>query len=640
MRYVRYSFACTAISLSLISAAATSAFAGVPLPTTSADFKMPGTQPLGSDSPMSCQITDFMPTATDNCKFCHLGMDDAATTVKPFRWRGSMHSHSMRDPIFRAAMSVAISDAPGSGEFCIRCHSPRAWLEGRASPPTASPDGNDLFFSDIHEGVTCNVCHRLVDNIYEAGVSPPDDQLIINALDQFGFKPKDFGNATMIIDPMDVRRGPFADPAAPHDFAFSPHHRSGDLCGTCHDVSSPTLRRIGSAIPAPADTYEADPFMVQHATHETTDMFPEQRTYSEWQNSTFAAGGVDMGGRFGGNRTVMSACQDCHMPAVTGTGCLEIFEPPIRNDLPYHSFAAANVAALDMILHLHGPTGTMELDEDDITFLNRGKADSTDMLQRATDAALTQFAGELNTRITNQCGHKLLTGMPEGRRIWVNVKFFNGATLLAERGAYNTASGALSEADTKVYECKLGIDSYMAGLTGQPVGPNFHLMYANKIFKDNRIPPRGFTNAAFNAVQAGHFAYAYPDSQFWDDTKFCIPAGATRAEVRLYYQTASREYADFLLANGGANGATFHSAYLATGKSAPVLMDDVMLNLAPFALGDVTGDGVTSFADITRVLSTYGAANNPGISGGDANCDGVVNFADIIFVLNNYGDTA
>ena len=30
-------------------------------------------------------------------------------------------------------------------------------------------------------------------------------------------------------------------------------------------------------------------------------------------------------------------------------------------------------------------------------------------------------------------------------------------------------------------------------------GPAFHLALANKVFKDNRIPPRGFSNAAFAA---------------------------------------------------------------------------------------------------------------------------------------------
>ena len=36
----------------------------------------------------------------------------------------------------------------------------------------------------------------------------------------------------------------------------------------------------------------------------------------------------------------------------------------------------------------------------------------------------------------------------------------------------------------------------MAAATGLPEGVNLHLALANKKYKDNRIPPRGFTNAA------------------------------------------------------------------------------------------------------------------------------------------------
>lgn len=591
------------------------------------------------EPPTAWMVQDFIPSGQAACMFCHFGDTDPATSVLPGRWRGSLHAHAYRDPIFQAAFEVAKADAPNSGELCIRCHTPRGWLEGRATPPTGMTDGSSLLFSDIDEGVTCNVCHRLVDLTYDPA-NPPADLLILQALSSAGYLPVSIGNAQMVVDPMDVRRGPFTDPAAPHPFAFSPHHRSGDLCGTCHEVSNPMLTRVGGVTPAPTDTYVLNPFNQPHPTQVKTDQFPEQRTYSEWLNSTYASTGVNTLGRFGGNRAVVRSCQDCHMPAQTGIGCLDIFEPPIRTEIPYHSFQGANITALDMLLHLFGPTGTGEFSQLTVSLLQRNRTDVLYMLDRATDAVLSQFAGELNVRIVNECGHKLLTGMPEGRRIWVNVKFFNGPTLLAERGFYDTATATLTETDTKVYEAKLGLDSYMAGQTGKPAGPSFNLVLVNKVFKDNRIPPRGFTNSAYNAAQAGHVAYAYPDGQHWDDSKFCVPAGATRAEVKLFYQTASREYMEFLRDNGGAKGLTAYNAWVATGRSAPVPMDDVVINLAPYALGDVTGDGLTSFADITAVLVGFGLTGGPGLAAGDANCDGMVNFTDLTFVLVNWGDTA
>jgi len=38
----------------------------------------------------------------------------------------------------------------------------------------------------------------------------------------------------------------------------------------------------------------------------------------------------------------------------------------------------------------------------------------------------------------------------------------------------------------------------------------------------------------------------YDDGQYWDDTFYTLPAGATRAEVRLFYQSTSKEFVEFL----------------------------------------------------------------------------------------------
>ena len=40
-------------------------------------------------------------------------------------WRGSMMANATRDPLFWAALDVANNDAPGVGDYCLRCHTPR-----------------------------------------------------------------------------------------------------------------------------------------------------------------------------------------------------------------------------------------------------------------------------------------------------------------------------------------------------------------------------------------------------------------------------------------------------------------------------------------------------------------------------------
>ncbi len=58
----------------------------------------------------------------------------------------------------------------------------------------------------------------------------------------------------------------------------------------------------------------------------------------------------------------------------------------------------------------------------------------------------------------------------------------------------------------------------------------------------------------------------------------------------------------------------------------------------PHCTGDANGDRVIDFADITAVLSNWGASYTPGSGGaGDANDDGSVDFADITAVLSSWG---
>jgi hypothetical protein len=63
--------------------------------------------------------------------------------------------------------------------------------------------------------------------------------------------------------------------------------------------------------------------------------------------------------------------------------------------------------------------------------------------------------------------------------------------------------------------------------------------------KDNRIPPRGFTNAAYAAIDAEPVGATFVDGQYWDEVTYPVGPAVVTAEVTLYYQTASREYVEF-----------------------------------------------------------------------------------------------
>jgi hypothetical protein len=332
----------------------------------------------------------------------------------------------------------------------------------------------------------------------------------------------------------------------------------------------------------------------------------------------------------------MKSCQDCHMPDQVGGGCVfwDTGDPWFtRQNMPAHSFAGSNTWVIDAIAFQAGiDAESLGLTPDRV---QASKARNVQMLRDASDMEVTQEGANLKVRVINQSGHKLPSGYPEGRRMWVNVRFLDAAgALVAERGAYDLATATLAAGDTKVYEAKHGSSPDVAAAAGIDAGVNFHLVLANTKYKDNRIPPRGFTNAAFEADGCGPVADSYADGQYWDDTLFAVPAGATQATVTLYYQTTSREYIEFLRDENStdATGQTAYDLWAMFGKSAPVDMDTATVQIAPSNPADLNGDGVVNGADLGILL---GGWNQPGVT--DLNGDGVTNGADLGVLLGSWG---
>jgi hypothetical protein len=123
-------------------------------------------------------------------------------------------------------------------------------------------------------------------------------------------------------------------------------------------------------------------------------------------------------------------------------------------------------------------------------------------------------------------------------------------------------------------------------------GASNHLVLNNRILKDNRIPPRGFVPDArsmpvaadFQPLGGGVLAH-------WDDVRYRIPVpagvqGPIGVTATLRYQTASREYVEFLrdenvsgpdpkdrnYPSAPSRGQKLHDLWSTYGKSAPVDM--------------------------------------------------------------------
>ncbi|MCA9975026.1 MAG: hypothetical protein KC413_04725, partial [Anaerolineales bacterium] len=375
-------------------------------------------------------------------------------------------------------------------------------------------------------------------------------------------------------DPDDNRRGPFD--LGPgfffHNWRQSPFHRESLMCASCHDVSNPAFDRQLDG------TYVLNATNTPHPTQQKEDAFPVERTFSEWNNSQYAVRDFETNGRFGGNETAVSSCQDCHMPKTSGVAA-GFGNPQFRDDLPQHFFNGGNTWVLKAVRSLYsdGETNLSAQSVDDSI------ARAKNMLRNAATLESWQDGSELMVRVTNETGHKLPTGYPEGRRMWLNVRFYGaGDVLVAEHGHYDDATADLTTGDTVVFEAQLGLDDYMAAQTGLQAGESFHFVLNNTYLKDNRIPPRGYTFDAYAAVGAAPTSNSQPDptlyadGQYWDTTVYTLPAGVTAGSVRLLYQTTSKEYVEFLRDNNPYpdynNGQILYDLWEEFGKNEPEIM--------------------------------------------------------------------
>jgi len=281
--------------------------------TTIDDFFMPGSQP---------DVTRTYDPPS-NCANCHSGIiNNTDQSYEPtFGWQGSMMSQAMRDPLYLASLAIANQDADFAGDLCLRCHTPAGWLGGRSEPT----DGSSLTLND-KEGIDCHFCHEIIN----PESTNPDDLIILNELEAMGNRPPQSGNGMFIVDSDNKKRhGPFddADPKS-HKVIYDSFYSKSDYCATCHDVSNPAFTKSG-------DEYILNDLGIKSPSFNTYDMFPAERTYSEWKMSAYNTPEGVSGTAFGGNKATVSTCQDCHMQDVTGYGCNRK-GVLLRNDLPQH----------------------------------------------------------------------------------------------------------------------------------------------------------------------------------------------------------------------------------------------------------------------------------------------------------------
>ena len=552
-------------------------------PSGGPDFTPHGTQP-GLMFPLE---------PAGACSGCHGAANAGQQSFRPApTWGGSMMAQAMRDPLFWAALDVANADVPGVGDFCLRCHTPAGWYGGRVSKTAGggqvsdlakgaagcllegAPDAGD--FQNDYEGISCHYCHRL------APEGPNGEPLRIGNGDAWIDDAECNGN-----DGEPCRRGPYTySPGGfepPHAWAQSAFHADSAVCGGCHDVSTPDLGN------GPFKTLKLG---------DGTDTglpFPIERTYSEWEQSAYAQSG-------GANER---PCQGCHMPDSQDPNASAASGGPLRTgNLPVHAFVGGNTWVPRIISGEYSDTSAIAHSNGGIgrqAELEQSALWARQMLTSAAEleASLTAFTapapgapGSLAVRIkvSNQSGHKLPSGYSEGRRMWLNlqVKDASGA-LVFESAAYDPATATLvQDPQARVYEVLQGIwnrnGSGACDVKDAQGREIFHFVLNDCVAKDNRIPPLGFrpaTAADPNGYQLRPVGHAYPETSpgsgvlvNYDQADYAIvlPAGAQgpfQISARLYYQTSSREYIEFLRDQAIERGFPDENTLCAGGPGRP-----------------------------------------------------------------------
>ena len=189
-----------------------------------------------------------------------------------------------------------------------------------------------------------------------------------------------------------------------------------------------------------------------------------------------------------------------------------------------------------------------------------------------TNANYDLGSSEFTLRLQNHTGHKLISGYPEGRRMFLNIKAYANDELIYEINPYDYDIGTLKGldgnysqsspelADWEKYEDELVYEVHQSSDLLQ-VNETFHMALATKRYKDNRILPRGFRIAEAAERLCEPVWHGLSDTNYHSDSNYYtqaeyeggydeviveLPSGTERIEAGLYYQTTSREFIEFL----------------------------------------------------------------------------------------------
>jgi hypothetical protein len=256
------------------------------------------------------------------------------------------------------------------------------------------------------------------------------------------------GNASIIVDPGSVKRGPYKDSDSPyHETEYSELHTRSEFCGNCHNVFHPS------------------------------NNFPIEDTYREWKNSVYAQAGIQ--------------CQDCHMmpvekaieaakplvkPVNPGQPCVT---GPKREQMYTHEFVGANAVVTDLL-------GAKQHAAIAVTRLQNAASIALELPAKAVAGSIVKF----KVKVRNEtAGHNLPTSLTDVRQVWVEVVAQAGGKEIFHSGALDSEGGVDPEA-AMFHAQAIDKDGHHTSKPWEIV----------RFEKNTSIPPKGSASPSYSFV--------------------------------------------------------------------------------------------------------------------------------------------
>jgi hypothetical protein len=341
------------------------------------------------------------------------------------QWNGSMHSNAFVDPVFQALWRLGVKETNGAVEkLCAGCHTAIGTV---AEEVRLGPDGVFQASDIAKKGVQCDLCHTIkAARGHETPTREPQ-------------------NASIIVDPGSVKRGPYKDSDSPyHETEYSELHTKSEFCANCHNVFHPS------------------------------NNFPIEDTYREWKTSVYAQAGIQ--------------CQDCHMmPVEKAIEAAKTLTKPVnpgqaavggpqREQMHTHEFVGANAVVTELL-------GAKQHAAIAVKRLQNAASIALELPGKAEAGRLVQF----KVRVRNEtAGHNLPTSLTEVRQVWLDVAVSAGGAEVYRSGAI-AADGSIDPEATMFRAIAVDKDGHHTSKPWEIV----------RFESNTTIPPKGSATASY-----------------------------------------------------------------------------------------------------------------------------------------------